>query len=50
MNAERLEFIDERTMARRVEQLVVARRHKECPNRDPVQGDREVGPPDTNEQ
>jgi hypothetical protein len=48
-NTERLEFVDERPMARRVEQLVVARQHKKCPNCDPVQGDREVGPSDASE-
>src|ERR1700733_1124305 len=36
--------------ALRVEQLVISRQHKECPNRDPVQGHCEVGPPDTSEQ
>src|SRR6202040_3968037 len=50
MNAERLEFIDERTMTLCVEQLVISREHKECSDRDPVQGKREVGPPDTSEQ
>jgi hypothetical protein len=57
MNAERLEFIDERMMTLCVEQLVISREHlvisrehKECSDRDPVQGEREVGPPDTSEQ
>jgi hypothetical protein len=33
-----------------LKQLVISRQHKECPNRDPVQGDREIGPPDAKEQ
>ena len=37
-NAERLKFIDERTMALHVEQLVVARKHEERPDRDAVEG------------
>ena len=49
-NAERLEFIDDGTVALCIEQLVKARQHEECPNCDPVQGHRNVGPPDTNEQ
>ena len=46
MNAERLEVVDERTMALHVEQLVVTRKHEERPNRDAVEGERDVGPPD----
>src|SRR5208282_2568767 len=49
-NTERLEFIEEYTVALCVEQLVISRQHEECPNRDPVQGHREVGPSDTGEQ
>jgi len=49
-NAERLEFIDDCTVALCIEQLVISRQHKECPNRDPVQGECDVGPSDTIEQ
>jgi hypothetical protein len=46
-NAQRFEFVDQRAMARCVEQLVVARQHEEHPNRDTVEGERQVGPTDT---
>src|SRR5580700_4007794 len=50
MNAQFLEFVGKRAMALWVEELVVAREHKEHPNRDAVEGERDVGPSDTIEQ
>ena len=49
-NAERLEFIDDRAVTLCIEQLVISRQHEKRPDRDAVQGHREVGPPDANEQ
>src|ERR1700691_874563 len=50
VNAESLKFLGQHAMAFRVEQLVVARNHKERSNRDAVEGERDVGPSDTIEQ
>src|ERR1700722_6903028 len=50
MNAQLLEFVGKGAMTLRVEQLVVAREHKEHPNRDAVEGERDVSPSDTIEQ
>src|SRR5580704_6012353 len=50
MNAQFLQFVGKGAMALRVEQLVEAREHKEHPNRDAVEGERDVGPSDTMEQ
>jgi hypothetical protein len=47
MNAKRLEFVDERTVAPCVEQLMIPRQHKECPNRDAIEGECNVDPSDT---
>jgi hypothetical protein len=49
-HSERLEFLDELTMARCVEQLVVTRKHEERPDRDAVERKRDVGAPDAIEQ
>src|SRR5580700_11114027 len=50
MNAESLEFVGKHAMALPVEELVVAREHEEHPDRDAVEGERDVGPSDTMEQ